>query len=222
MTGEVWVVFDLDDTLYLERDYVASGFAAVGRVAADHHGISGLESAASAAFAAGARGDVFDRALGALGHQNPAGLVPELVRVYRTHRPDIRLLPDAAAALRRYAGTGLSVVTDGPVDSQSAKVEVLGLRDAAHPIVLTGALGPGMAKPHPRAFLDVARVADGRRLAYVADNPAKDFVAPAELGWRTVRIRRPGGLHSAVASGQDVDAEIGTLDDLADALGAGR
>ena len=30
---------------------------------------------------------------------------------------------------------------------------------------------------------------------FLADNPAKDFQAPDALGWRTLRIRRPGGLH---------------------------
>jgi hypothetical protein len=52
----------------------------------------------------------------------------------------------------------------------------------------------------------------------VADNPAKDFVAPHRLGWRTVRVRRPDSLHADVPSGADVDAEIASLDDLDTAL----
>ena len=36
------IVFDLDDTLYLERDFVRSGFAAVDRWVSDRFAISGL------------------------------------------------------------------------------------------------------------------------------------------------------------------------------------
>ena len=38
------------------------------------------------------------------------------------------------------------------------------------------------------------------QLAYVADNPAKDFVAPNTLGWLTIRIRRPGTKHGRCRS----------------------
>lgn len=56
------------------------------------------------------------------------------------------------------------------------------------------------------------------RCAYVPDNPAKDFVAPHRLGWRTVRVRRMGSLRANAPSGDDIDAEITSLDDLDTAL----
>lgn len=31
---------------------------------------------------------------------------------------------------------------------------------------------------------------------YIADNPSKDFTAPHELGWKTVRVKRTAGLYS--------------------------
>ena len=53
----------------------------------------------------------------------------------------------------------------------------------------------------------------------MADNPAKDFVSPRQLGWRTVRIRRTGGLHAEVAGGSDIDVELSCLDELLPVLG---
>jgi putative hydrolase of the HAD superfamily len=53
---------------------------------------------------------------------------------------------------------------------------------------------------------------------YVADNPIKDFAGPRRLGWRTVRIRRPGGLHADLPSGDDVEQEIASLDELSERL----
>jgi putative hydrolase of the HAD superfamily len=213
-----WIVFDLDDTLFLERDYVASGFEAVSRHVAQRFDLQGFLEAATSLFASGARGDVFDRALALIGHPDPQSVVPALVAVYRQHRPRISLLPDAEAVLRRLVGSGVSVISDGPLESQAAKVAALRLHDRAWPVILTSALGVGFGKPHPRAFLEIQAVAAGRPLVYVGDNPKKDFLAPARLGWRTVRVRREGSLHEGEPSGSDVDVELASLEELDQSL----
>jgi len=53
-------VLDIDDTLYLERDYVRSGFCAVGRWLAEHQNVEDFFERAWALFEAGARGNIFD------------------------------------------------------------------------------------------------------------------------------------------------------------------
>lgn len=215
------LVLDIDDTLYLERDYVRSGFTAVGAWGQRELGVDDLGERAWAAFTAGSRGTIFDEALGAAGVEVTPDLVPRLVDVYRSHTPAIELLADVRAWLDgRAAHIELAVVTDGPRASQRAKAEALLLARWAGHIVFTEELGPGRGKPHPAAFEHLEQVTElsGDRCAYVADNPAKDFVAPRRLGWRTVRVRRPGGLHAGVASGDDVDVEIASLADLDSAL----
>ena len=219
--GRRLVVLDIDDTLYLERDYVRSGFAAVGVWAQDELGVDGLGDRAWAAFEAGTRRTIFDEALAAAGVEATDDLVPRLVQVYRRHAPTIEMLDDARAWLDRLAPhVALAVVTDGPLASQQAKAEALLLSRWADLIVFTETLGPGRGKPHPAAFEQLEREVGlhGDSCAYVADNPAKDFVAPHRLGWRTVRVRRPESLHADVPSGADVDAEIASLDDLDAAL----
>jgi putative hydrolase of the HAD superfamily len=75
---------------------------------------------------------------------------------------------------------------------------VLQLEPLFELIVFTGAWGSRFSKPHARAFELVQcrlRPADGWYV-YVADNPVKDFIAPTALGWDTVRVRRPQGLHA--------------------------
>jgi putative hydrolase of the HAD superfamily len=216
------VVFDIDDTLYLERDYVRSGFAAVGAWAGSELGVPDLDTRAWAAFEAGVRGRIFDEALAACGVRANGSLVSQLVDVYRSHTPAIWLLDDVRAWLvDRHADVALAVVTDGPPASQRAKATVLGLTDWADPIVLTDELGPGRGKPHPAAFecVEAATGLTGAACGYVADNPAKDFAGPRRRGWRTVRVRRQGGLHAAAASGEDVDAEITGFAALDAALG---
>lgn len=211
------VVFDLDDTLFLERDYVRSGLEAVGRWLEEERDVWGFVRVAWSSFEEGIRGHLFDVVLTRLGVDVAPELIAELVAVYRNHRPRIAVLPDAAASLRDLRGRcSTAVVTDGPAASQRAKVAALGLERLMDHIVLTADLGDGYGKPHPHAFRMVERRSGPRGPAcvYVADNPAKDFAGPKQLGWRTVRVRRPEGLHARVPSGTDVDVETDELSDL--------
>jgi putative hydrolase of the HAD superfamily len=216
------VVFDIDDTLYLERDYVRSGFAAVGAWVRAELDVAELDARAWAAFEAGVRGRIFDEALAACGVRANGSLVSQLVDVYRSHPPAIELLDDVRAWLAaRPSDVVLAVVSDGPLASQRAKAAALGLSSWANPIVFTEALGPGRGKPHPAAFecVEAATGLVGAACAYVADNPAKDFAGPRRRSWRTVRVRRTGSLHATVASGDEVDAEISCFAALDKALG---
>ena len=73
---------------------------------------------------------------------------------------------------------------------------------------ITDGWGIGYRKPHPRAFRDIMdhyQTLPPSRFAYIADNPHKDFLAPKQLGWWTIRMRRPMGLHFAVS---DLDSQL--------------
>ncbi len=209
------VVFDLDDTLFLERTYVWSGFEAVGAAVAARLGIDRFANVAWRIFESGVRGTVFDRALDECHIKRTVGLVDELVTVYRSHRPEIDLLPDAALCIDtfRAAATALGVISDGPIESQRAKAEALEARRWAQHVVLTAELPEGHQKPSAEPFrlLEQLSGSAGPGCVYVGDNPVKDFAAPRVLGWRTVRVRRPGSLHAEVPSGADVDLEVDDL-----------
>lgn len=219
------VVFDLDDTLFLERDYVRSGFAAVAAWAHSELGVPGLLEAAWAAFERGTRHTVFNEVLLDAGVEPTEARIAALVSLYRRHVPSLDLLPDARACLETLSGrVTLAAISDGPIESQQAKVGALGLTRWLDPIVLTAELGLGMQKPHHRAY-ELVQARAGclpQECAYVGDNPAKDFEAPASLGWRTVRVRRLLGLHARLTSGHDVAAEIPDLSTLPAVLSLDR
>jgi putative hydrolase of the HAD superfamily len=213
-------VFDLDDTLYLERDYVRSGFQAAGAWLVAEHGIPGLAEVAWRRFEEGCRQTVFDEALRELGHAPEPVLIRQLVEVYRTHAPALTLQPDAAWVLDRLAAMGLPVglLTDGPLVSQERKVAALGLASRLAALVYTDRYGRAGWKPCRRGFRELERElgVSGRACVYVGDNPAKDFIAPRQLGWLTVRLRRMQGEHARVAAAPGTDAHhtIETLEAL--------
>jgi putative hydrolase of the HAD superfamily len=212
-----YLVFDIDDTLYLERDYVRSGFQAVASLVQSRIGVTDFFDHAWRAFEAGIRQHVFDVALAECGIDAEPELMGALVKRYRGHHPKIELLPDARDCLARLHGkVEMAALTDGPLESQRAKAEALGLVRWLAPIVFTDALGPGSRKPGLTGFELIEDQMGGADAlyAYVADNPAKDFVGPASLGWKTVRVRRPASLHWSAGSGAGVDAEIQDLSGL--------
>lgn len=218
MTPGICIVFDMDDTLYLERDYVRSGFKAVGDWAFKNAAVEGLGAAAWRRFESGDRGDIFDRALEDVGYLQGPALVPELVAVYRAHRPNIVLAADVADSLTKLRlHAHLALITDGYPACQRNKIEALGLGRWLAYIVVTDELGSEFRKPHPQAFEHVEQhfASVATRFAYVGDNPRKDFTAPRARGWTTFRIRRDGGLHRNVESHSGVaDFEISRFGDL--------
>ena len=211
------VVFDLDDTLVFERDYVRSGFRHVAGVIAARAGASADEvfDLLWSDFLAGVRGDAFDRALARF--PAPDLAVADLVEAYRAHEPDVQLAPGAEEVLAAACARGtVAIVSDGPLASQRAKVAALGLASRCAPVVLTDAWGKEFWKPHRRAFEHVAEAwgLAPEDLVYVGDNPLKDFVAPNELGWHTMRLRVPEQLRHALEPPSPAHAPKETIDSL--------
>ena len=201
------IIFDMDDTLYLERDYVKSGFDAVGvAVACPEFG-----AFCWARFLDGVRGNTFNLACEAFPEVHAE--IGALVEVYRTHVPRIALCEDALEFLcETRLRTGL--VSDGPIQSQRAKFHALGLLPWIEcPIFTQETCAP---KPAPAAFQLMAYTLNTpyEKCLYIGDNPKKDFAGARELGMKTVRIRRPDSLHFAVDSGDDVDWDIQSLGEL--------
>ena len=136
MTAVQVVVVDLDDTLFPERDYVRSGFAAVDEEVRRAFGVTGFGTAAWTLFEAGVRGRIFDEALGSLGLPADAATVKTLIKCYRAHRPSIDLYPDVAVSIRALGGRArAAIVSDGPLAAQERKVDALGLPTWFDPIL---------------------------------------------------------------------------------------
>ncbi len=192
------VVLDVDDTLYLERTYVRSGFRAVGQWARHELGVDGVAETAWALFVDGVRRTTLTDALEACGAPTDPGVRDRAVQVYRDHEPDIELLPDARALLAAVRHAPIGVITDGPQNSQRAKCDALGLSGVADVLLVTS--DHGRSKPDPWCYEYVERELGlaGPDCLYVADNPAKDFSGARAQGWCTLRVRRTGSLHEGV------------------------
>lgn len=188
-------VLDLDDTLYLEQDYVRSGFLAVDQWLTLHLGLDNFYENAWWLFETGTRGNIFDLVMKQFDSFSVA-LVQTLVQVYRCHVPDITLLPDAKDFLQIYGSESLALISDGRPESQWSKIHALGLESHIGKMIVTGDKGEAFWKPHPWGYLTVQGDLPSESCVYIGDNPLKDFEAPYLLGWYpSFRIRRKGSLH---------------------------
>ncbi len=199
------LVFDLDDTLYPERDYAIGGFKAAAAWACAELGVSVDVDAMTALLDDGHLGQLFPKVLRAARPDHSADDLRAFIRAYGQHTPSLFLFADAADALDHWQPrVNLGLITDGHAPTQQSKINALALAPRFRKIVLTGALGPDRAfhKPHPHAFeimqATLTKVGAGDRFVYVGDNLAKDFIAPNTLGWTSVHIDRPAHRHHRI------------------------
>ena len=218
------VIFDLDDTLYPERAYTFSGYRAVADMFADRLDAPfELAERMQALFDTPARARVFNVILEEVRPDEAAAFLPAMIDCFRNHQPTIELDREADAALNRLADLyKLGIISDGYLAGQQAKIEALNLRSRVDAIILTDQWGQAFWKPHTRAFeaIAAALAVSHDACVYVGDNLAKDYVAPSALGWRTVHLVRPGGVHhgNQAPTGGVPDVTIESLDQLDDAL----
>ena len=190
------LIFDLDDTLYPERQFIRSGYHAVATEVTRRFGLSRRAALATLmrALRHGNRGQAFQTLCRE--HDLPLTIVAELVETIRTHAPGLSLPPASAEALAaaRARGWRLGVLTNGIPAVQARKAEALGLDALVDTIVYAHGCGTGLGKPAGEAFETVlARLgslpSDG---VFVGDDPLCDIAGARLAGLRTVQVRRRG------------------------------
>lgn len=217
------VVFDLDDTLFPEHQFVYSGFHAVSEWMLRHYSVFGFFDVAWSLFQAGKRGTIFNQALEQLEIQYDPDLIDRLIQVYRQHDPKISLHEDAHWAIDFFGSdrtTGL--ITNGFLNTQRNKVRALGIEHRIDQILYCDVLGAAHWKPSPVPYQRIMEITgfQGEECVYVGDHAVKDFIGAKQLGWRTVRICRKDGEHACLNSdiNQDAHCKIQSLYELANVL----
>jgi putative hydrolase of the HAD superfamily len=183
------VVFDLDDTLYKEIDYVCSGRRHVYGL------MPGIEEKMSeqALLTYPLDEDVWGILCGVMAL--PSSVKESMLWAYRVHTPDIELDVRVAEyiAMLKTNTHALAVLTDGRILTQQLKLKALGLE---HLPVYVSEVWDGL-KPAPGRFEAIEARWPHAKYMYVGDNPRKDFVTPNQLDWVTVGLRDDGrNIHS--------------------------
>ena len=182
------IVFDLDDTLCKELDFLRSAFREIAEKLAGGQGAGTLFSEMLAMRSRGE--NVFKNLSARFGVP-----VATLLERYRAHVPEMTLAADVRATLEtlRERGATLGLITDGRALTQRNKIRALGLDAFFAPENIVISEEFGSEKPCARNYEFFMKKFPNADFCYVGDNPAKDFVAPNALGWRTVCLLDNGG-----------------------------
>lgn len=188
------IIFDLDDTLYGEKEYIRSGYRAVAKCIPQ---VEMVEKKLWDAFEQGK--PAIDEVL------KVEGICTEekqqrCLNVYRYHVPEIHFYEGVVEMLKQIRNSGLKIgiITDGRPEGQRAKIKALNLNEYVDAIIITDELG-GITyrKPCETAFKRMQEYLniEFTKMCYVGDNIKKDFIAPEKLGMKTVWFKNRNGLY---------------------------
>lgn len=191
------VVFDLDDTLYKEIDFLKSGYRKISEMVEKCYGFDAKM--------------IYDRLLywycrgeNAFANLNETyGIsipIVDYLNVYRNHHPSIMLSQETTDTLNalQHKGITLAIITDGREITQRQKIEALGLTKWISEDFIFINEDPKHFKPNHFSFDRLIlhcyeQFPDSDFIYYyIGDNPQKDFIAPNEMGWETIWLLDDG------------------------------
>jgi putative hydrolase of the HAD superfamily len=189
INSRTFFVFDLDDTLYNEIDFLSSAY---------RHIASSIEPSIKTYIydemieRYHRKENVFawiiEQYKEHLGERDAAWLISN----YREHIPEIQFSAETAAFIRNVRAlkipTGL--ITDGRSVTQRNKLKALGIEDLFSDIIISEEFGS--EKPDERNYLHFVAKYPDKEFYYFGDNTRKDFLTPAKLGWTTICVKDSG------------------------------
>ncbi len=206
------LLFDLDDTLYDEKQFVQSGFIIVAEFIEDKFKINKKDFCKILIdiFNGGSRGNIFNLALERVNVAYEENIIRAMVKIYREHNPKIRLAEDIKLLLTKLRGIySLGIITDGYFKVQKKKVQALRLEEMFDFIIYTDEYGREYWKPNVFSYklaLERFQIVPGEAV-YVGDNPHKDFIGAKKIGITTIRVINQDREYSNVSLDKEYEAD---------------
>lgn len=204
------VIFDLDDTLYNEKDFVKGGFSDVCKYLSQKYNsdYNRLLAEADEILSEKGRGAVFDILCKRHSYEEN---ISKLVNIYRKAMPNLKLYEDSIYIMGKLKGKyKLGLITDGLAAVQWNKIRLLNIEGFFDKIIVTDDLGRDYWKPNEFAYNEILKYFNikAAEAVYVGDNPHKDFIGARKAGMNTVRIIREYGDHKAVRLDKEYEADV--------------
>lgn len=177
------IVFDLDDTLYKEIDFLKSAYREIASRLEIRFGIKGILEKMWMDYLAGK--NVFNVLIQ---HPDIQVTQEDLLTIYQNHYPVITLTEEIKQTLVFFKekGVSLGLLTDGRSVSQRNKIHGLHLSYFIDEQDVVISEEFGSEKPAIRNYKYFEYRHPDCEFIYVGDNVGKDFIAPNQLGWTTI------------------------------------
>jgi len=191
------VIFDLDDTLVSEREYIISGYCYISEIIKDKfHLVKNQVFSELMNLFEESHEYVFNRFFDNHSIEYTEDMINNLVSKFRNHFPNIHFYDDVIPFITYLKTNGIKVgiITDGYTNAQQQKLKSLNADNYFDEIILTDMYGREYWKPHPKAFeiMKERLEVEFDEMIFVGDNPEKDFFISNIYPIKTVRIFRNG------------------------------
>ena len=183
-----YFVFDLDDTLFYEIDYLKSAYRHIATTFAQHIGADVYEAMLERFYN---NENVFEWLLD--NHNATNAFTKEsLLREYREHLPQIALSAGVKAFLEELKThrVPIGLITDGRSITQRNKLKALGIAQDFADIIISEEFGS--QKPDERNYRYFETKYPDKHFYFFGDNTGKDFIVPLQLGWTVFCIKNCG------------------------------
>ncbi len=181
------IVFDLDDTLYDEIEFVKSGFKEISRYLDN----SSYYDFMLNDFYQNGSGKVFNNLINRFELDTS---LQKLIEIYRFHQPKIVLPRESIELLKFSKNYKTALISDGHYLMQKNKYKVLQLEQYINFPIFTDFLHTN--KPELKPFkIVMEHFKDETNFVYISDNPKKDFIAPNRLDWKSIRYKNQVGIY---------------------------
>ena len=212
------LVFDLDDTLYDEKQFVYSGFFEVENWISEMSQTSSniIYESMVKDLSVNGRGEVFNNALKIYFHKTKKN-IKKCISIYRLHKPRISLEKDVVNLLIELGKTyELYIVTDGNKIVQNNKIKSLDVEKYIKKAFITYRYGLKASKPSLKCFEIIKNIEkiNWQELVYIGDNPNKDFVNLNKVDAITIRVLQGDYANIEVTNEYDAKFKIDKLTDL--------
>lgn len=198
------VVFDLDDTLFKEIEYLKSAYREIAAYAAQKCTDSNVPMQELVVKAYEAMMDAYHCGRNAFEALNAflglELLISDLLQIYREHPPQVSLEEDVRYTLDSLKSEGvlIGIVSDGRELTQWNKIRALGLTEWVDESCIIINSYKECFKPNPSGYERLIQAVHSLALEeelsfmYVGDNLKKDFIYPNQHGWQTVCLKNDG------------------------------
>ena len=174
------VIFDLDDTLISEAEYVKSGYKVVSKFIEEKYKLNSEEVFEKLLIYFNDKiKNTFNKLLDDYQIIYTDDEIKELVNIYRNHKPNISFYKDVIPFVNQLKTKKIytGIISDGYLNTQKNKIDALNANDLFDYIILTDELGKEFWKPNPKAFEMMIKKFNLKpeEIIYIGDNPKKDF-----------------------------------------------
>lgn len=204
------VVFDLDDTLVYEIDYLKSAFKHIAQIVSENEYLTVYETMLELYYQ---KKDVF----GFIEMDFEGFSKHNLLKIYRNHFPEIQPIDGAKDVLKELSKDyHIGLVTDGYSITQRNKLKSLSFEPFFKDIIISEEFGSN--KTCERNFKYFHKN-ESEYYFYIGDNTSKDFFMPNQLDWITICLKDRGlNIHK---QNFDVSSEFSpkyVVDDIRDVI----